>query len=109
VFAVDLTGGARKCEAPAPTIADGRTVEAVMRLGNDGGWCGLALQRDGRPYDSALLTGRPTKGRVVVNRVGDTTRLTYTPNQGFTGTDGFTVKLIPGDATVRVAITVTAN
>lgn len=106
VFAADLSGASRRCEAPIPAVTDGQTVQTTMRVGADGGWCGLELQRGGRPYDSALLTGRPTKGRVVAHRVGDVTRLTYTPNQGFTGTDSFAVKLIPGDATVRVAVTV---
>jgi hypothetical protein len=37
------------------------------------------------------------------------TRIDYTPNKGFVGTDAFAVKLIPGDATVRVAVTAAAN
>ena len=62
----------------------------------------------GRPFDTGLLTGRPDNGKVLVRRVGDTTRIDYTPNARFTGTDSFAVKLIPGDSVVKVAVTVTA-
>jgi hypothetical protein len=40
--------------------------------------------------------------------VGDETRIDYTPDRRFAGSDAFTVKLIPGDATIKVAVTVTA-
>lgn len=109
VFAADVTGAAKKCEAPSPSVTDGKTSEAALKVANDGGWCGISLSRSGRPYDAALLTARPMHGRVVVNRVGDTTRITYTPAQRFVGSDTFAVKLIPGDAVVRVTATVTAN
>jgi hypothetical protein len=109
VFAADMTGAARKCEAPRTSLTDGQTTNVEIKVANDGGWCGLMLQRDGRPYDSSLLTGRPNSGKVVVNRVGDFTRISYTPNTGFTGGDAFAVRLIPGDAIVRVTVIVTAN
>jgi len=109
VFAADLMGAAKKCEAPTLSLSDGRAFEVTMKVANDGGWCGINLSRSGRPYDSALLSARPSNGRVAVNRVGDVTRVAYTPAPRFTGTDTFAVKLIPGDATVRVAVTVTAN
>ena len=107
VFAADLAGGARNCEAPKPDLADGQTADAAMKVGNDGGWCGILLQRRGRPYDSSLLTDRPAHGKVAVIRVGDATRIGYTPTAGFAGADNFAVKLIPGDVTLRVAVTVT--
>lgn len=109
VYAADVTGGAKKCEAPSPSLSDGKTAEVTMKVANDGGWCGVSLSRSGRPYDAALLTARPSHGKVVVNRVGDTTRIAYTPAQRFVGSDTFSVKLIPGDAVVRVTATVTAN
>ncbi len=109
VYAADVTGGAKKCEASTPLLSDGKTSEVAMKVANDGGWCGVSLSRSGRPYDAALLTARPSHGKVVVNRVGDTTRIAYTPEQRFVGSDTFSVKLIPGDAVVRVTATVTAN
>lgn len=109
VFAADLAGGARKCEAPTPSLTDGQTAQVAMKMANDGGWCGVSVSRSGRPFDTGLLTTRPTHGKVVVTRVGDVTRITYTAPPRFAGTDNFAVKLIPGDATVQVTATVTAN
>lgn len=109
VFAADLAGGARKCEAPTPDLKNGQTSEVAMKVANDGGWCGVSVAQSGRAFDSGLLTVRPSRGKVVVNRVGDATRIAYTPAKGFAGTDTFSVKLIPGDAIVRVSVTVTAN
>ena len=68
-----------------------------------------AAASTGRPYDSSLLTARPSNGKVVVKRVGDVTRIDYTPNKGFVGTDSFSVKMIPGDATVQVSVASAAN
>lgn len=107
VFAADLAGGAKSCDAAKPDLKDGQTSDVAMKVGNDGGWCGILLQRSGRAFDSSLLTVRPAHGKVAVIRVGDATRIGYTPNLGFAGTDSFAVKLIPGDATVKVAVTVT--
>lgn len=109
VFAADMIGMARKCVAEAPTINDGQAAQMTMSLTNDGGWCGVFVSRSGRPYDSALMATRPGRGKIVVNRVGDRTRIAYTPNQGFVGNDTFSVKLIPGDAEVKVTVTVSAN
>jgi len=108
VFAADLAGGAKKCTAPAPDLSAGQTSNATMTVGNDGGWCGITVANRGRPFDTGLLTGRPDNGKVLVRRVGDTTRIDYTPNARFTGTDSFAVKLIPGDSVVKVSVTVTA-
>ncbi|MGE0223343.1 MAG: hypothetical protein AB7F35_24145 [Acetobacteraceae bacterium] len=109
VFAADVSGGARKCETSKPDVEAGKTVPATMTVGNDGGWCGVVVtQANGRPFDTGLLTVRPDHGKVLVHRVGDVTRLTYTPTRGYVGQDAFSVKLIPGDATVRVAVTITA-
>ncbi len=108
VFAVDQTGRARKCDAPRPDLADGKATDVKMAVSNEGGWCGIVVQRNGRPYDTGLLTVRPDNGKLLVHRVGDVTRMTYTPTRGYVGPDKFTVKLLPGDATVQVAVAVTA-
>jgi hypothetical protein len=109
LFASDLSGGARKCEASKPAPEAGKTVPATVAMGNDGGWCAVTVtQSNGRPYDTGLLTVRPNHGKLLIHRVGDVTRLTYTPDRSYTGPDNFSVKLIPGDATVQVAVTVTA-
>jgi hypothetical protein len=109
VFAADLTGAAKSCEVPAITPASGQSTEATMKVGNDGGWCGLRVHQDGpKPFDAGLLTARPAHGNVLIHQVGDDTRIDYTPDRGFTGSDGFSVKLVPGNGTVRVAVVVTA-
>jgi hypothetical protein len=42
----------------------------------------------------------------MIHQVGDDTRIDYTPDRGFTGTDSFAVKLIPGNAVIRITVTV---
>jgi hypothetical protein len=102
-----MTGGARQCVASHPQLISGRTVEATMRVGNDGGWCGISVQLDGQAYATGLLTESPARGKVFIHPVGDATRIDYTPDPGFTGTDRFVVQLIPGNAAVRTTVTVT--
>jgi hypothetical protein len=107
VFAVDMAGAARQCVASHPQLISGRTVEATMRVGNDGGWCAISVQLDGQPYDAGLLTRAPTHGKVFIHPVGNSTRIDYTPDLGFTGTDRFVVQLIPGNPAIGVTVTVT--
>jgi hypothetical protein len=109
VFAADLTGAARSCDVPPITPVSGQSAEATMKVGNDGGWCGLPLHQDGpKPFDAGLLTARPAHGNVLIHQVGDDTRIDYTPDRGFTGNDSFSVKLVPGGGTIRIAVVVTA-
>ena len=110
VYAVDVAGEAKICDAPGIGSPGGGTVAATMKLTNDGGWCGLRVrQAAGKPYDAGLLESRPSHGSVLIHEVGDDTRIDYTPDRRFAGSDTFTVKLIPGDATINVAVTVTAS
>jgi hypothetical protein len=109
VFAADLAGAARSCDVGQISPASGQSTEAAMKLGNDGGWCGLPVHQDGpKPFDAGLLTARPAHGNVLIHEVGDDTRIDYTPDRGFTGNDNFSVKLVPGNDTIRVAVVVTA-
>ncbi len=78
-----------------------------MTVGNDGGWCGITVADGGQPYSAGLLTIRPTHGRVYIHTVGDATRIDYTPDTGFTGSDNFAVRVVPGNDLIRVAVTVT--
>ena len=109
VFAVDLSGAAKVCQVPKVSPTDGQTTEVPMGLGNDGGWCGLTLQRGDGPFDAGLLMARPAHGTVLIHKVGDFTRVDYTPDRGFTGSDSFTVKLVPGGAGIKVNVTVTGT
>ena len=109
VFAADFAGGAKSCDVPKITPTAGQSTEVSMKLGNDGGWCGLPVYQAGpMPYDAGLLTARPAHGTVLIHGVGEETRIDYTPDRGYSGTDTFAVKLIPGDATLQVAALVNA-
>lgn len=107
VYAVDLTGGAKICEVPKVKPVDGQTTETGIKVGNDGGWCGIAVrQSDSKPFGAGLLASRPEHGSILIHEVGDDTRIDYTPDRAFTGSDSFAVKLIPGEAIIHIAVTV---
>jgi hypothetical protein len=109
VYAADLAGAAKTCEVPTISPAGGKTTSAAIKLVNDGGWCGLPVRQDSsKPFDAGLLTARPAHGTVLIHEVGDETRIDYTPDRGFSGTDGFSVRLVPGDGTIRIAVAVAA-
>lgn len=107
VYAADVTGGAKTCDVPKVSAEAGKTTEAAIKLANDGGWCGIVVHQDGpKPYDAGLLTARAEHGSVTIHSVGDDTRIDYTPDHGFAGNDSYTVKLLPGDTTIKVSASV---
>jgi hypothetical protein len=109
VYAADLRGTAKACDAPRISPASGEKTNVAIKLANDGGWCGIRTYQSGpKPFDAGLLLARPSHGTILIHQVGDDTRIDYTPDRRFTGNDSFTVRLIPGDATLDVAATVTA-
>jgi hypothetical protein len=108
VYAADLASAAKACSVPKVSVSAGAGTEAPMTVANDGGWCAITVHQDGpKPYDAGLLTARPAHGTVLIHEVGDDTRIDYTPDRGFKGSDNFAVKLIPGEATIQVPVTVT--
>jgi hypothetical protein len=106
LYAVDQAGGAKKCEAPKVAPTAGQEVPAAMTLGNDGGWCAVTVANGGRPFDAGLLTAPPAHGKVHIHTVGNDTRIDYTPEPRFTGADAFAVRLLPGNASIRVSVSV---
>ena len=106
VFHADMVGGARQCSASTPVLKPGQQATATIKVGNDGGWCAIHVQHDGKPYAAGLLTQQARHGTVFIHPVGDDTRIDYTPAPGYRGTDSFEVQLIPGNPTIRVAVTV---
>jgi hypothetical protein len=109
VYAADVAGAAKVCDAPAVTPTGGAVTNATIKVANDGGWCGLSVRQGGtKPFDAGLLVARPEHGSVLIHEVGDDTRIDYTPDKRFAGSDAFTVKLIPGEERIKVAVTVTA-
>jgi hypothetical protein len=106
-YSVDFRGAAKTCSPPKDvTAAAGKTTEAAMSVVNDGGWCAMTLDNSGKPYDAGLLTSPPTHGKVYIHKVGDDTRIDYTPDSGFVGADQFTLKLVPTDAVLSLKVTV---
>lgn len=107
IFYVDTQGRAAGCTVPRSVSLNRESVtEAAMTLANDGGWCGISLAQDGKPYAAGGVSARPEHGRVHVRNVGDATRVDYFPDRGFTGTDSFIVALVPGGHRMKVNVTV---
>ena len=107
VFAADMTGAAKVCTVPPVTPAAGKTTDVAMKLGNDGGWCAITVNNNGKPFDAGLLAAQASHGKVVIHTVGNDTRIDYTPTARYTGADAFSVRLIPGDAVIRATVAVT--
>jgi len=107
VYASDMKGAAKQCEVSGVTPVAGQPVDATMKLGNDGGWCAIAVHQSGpKPFDVGLLAKRPAYGNVTIHTVGDETRIDYVPDPGYLGADTFGVKLLPGASVVQVQVTV---
>ena len=106
IYAADQTGAAKSCDVPKPKLTTGQETTATMTVGNDGGWCGILLSDEGKPFAAGLLTTRPQHGAVFIHSVGDDTRIDYTPARGFTGSDSFAVTLLPEHTALKVAVTV---
>ena len=112
VYAADVTGAAKACEAPKVDPAKSPTSEVGMTVVNDGGWCGIPVHQEEpkegpKPFDAGLLTARPAHGTVLIHEVGDDTRIDYTPDRNYSGLDSFSVKLIPGNSILHIAVKVT--
>jgi hypothetical protein len=107
IYAIDAGGGARTCVAPTTSVPDGQTVQAQVQVSDEGGWCGETLSHNGAAYDAYLLVTAPSHGRVFAHHVANNTRIDYTPDRGYVGTDRFAIRLIPGNATFEAAVTVT--
>ena len=103
VYSTDLAHKAASCTVAPVTLEDGKEAVVAMSTGG-GGWCGIAIRRGDQPFGAGLLTQPPRNGAVYVHTVGDDTRVDYTPRAGTSGADTFTVRFIPGDATMRVTV-----
>ena len=106
VFSADMTGAAKSCSVPPVTPTAGKTTDVPMKVANDGGWCAVTVNNNGRPFEAGLLITPPAHGKPQIHTVGNDTRIDYTPAPRYAGADAFTVRLIPGDATLRVTVTV---
>jgi hypothetical protein len=109
VYSVDFQGAAKLCKVPNNlSLAPGKPTQAEITVGNDGGWCAVTVaQSGGKPFDAGMVSTRPAHGKLLVHSVGDDTRIDYTPATGFTGSDAYAVRLVPGQAVLSVKVTVT--
>lgn len=101
-YATDLAGKAASCTSPGVKVVDRQEVAASIATGG-GGWCAVTVDNGGQPYAAGLLTARPRHGHVYIHNVGDDTRVDYTPYAAAMA-DTFTVRLIPGDGMLKVAV-----
>ena len=106
VYSVDINGGAKSCVTSGADVSGGKAATATMTVGNDGGWCGVTISQAGKPFNAGLVQTRAQHGQLNVHSVGDNTRVDYIPDPGFTGTDSFAVKLVPGNPVLTVNVTV---
>jgi hypothetical protein len=106
LFAADLAGSAKVCSVPKVTPVMGQETQVPIKLVNDGGWCAIKVDDSGKPFGAGLLITAPTHGKVFIHAVGNDTRIDYTPDARFAGTDTFVIKLIPGDAALRATVTI---
>jgi hypothetical protein len=106
MFQADLIGAAKNCSVPKVAPAAGQEATVAMKMGNDGGWCAITVDNAGKPFDAGLLVTEPAHGKIYIHSVGDDTRIDYTPDARFAGTDAFAVRLLPGGAILRANVTV---
>lgn len=96
---VDYNEGiAKSCTPSTVSFASATTASATIDMTNDG-WCAVRVtQADGKPFLLGLMKSRPDHGHVLVQRAGNETRVEYTADDRFVGTDSFTVALRPQGA-----------
>lgn len=108
-----FTEGTAKSCTPSPIdLSASATASATIAMTNDG-WCAVrAVEKDGSPFRLGLVRARPEHGHVLIQKVGNITRIEYTADARYVGADRFTVALrsrnpSTPDATVQVAVNVT--
>jgi hypothetical protein len=104
IYSTDMVNKAASCSfTPLAPLKDGSTNNVAITTGG-GGWCGFGVELDGHPYTAGLLTHGAKSGKVHIHTVGDDTRIDYTPEHVPVGPDSFTVRLLPGNATIQVSV-----
>jgi hypothetical protein len=107
IYSTDMVNKAASCSfTPLAAVADGSVNKVAMTTGG-GGWCGFGVELDSHPYTAGLLIQGAKNGKVHIHTVGDDTRIDYTPERAPAGPDSFTVRLLPGSATIEVSVNTT--
>ena len=104
-------GIAKTCTYSPVQPTPGASVEANITMTNDG-WCAFrASEKLGSAYLLGLVKQRPQHGELQIRKWNGESRVEYTANPGYTGSDRFTVALRPqgggADATIVLTATVT--
>ena len=102
-------GIAKTCSFTPAQPKSGASVEATITMTNDG-WCSFrASETKGNAYLLGLVKQRPAHGELQIRKWGGESRVEYTPNPGYTGTDKFAVALRPNDGSADAAVVLTAT
>ena len=105
-------GKAKSCTGSAIDLKGRASATATIAMTNDG-WCSVQVsEADGHPFELGLVRQRAEHGSLIIQKVNDVTRIEYTADPRYVGSDRFEVALRPRDPkmpdqTVSVAVTVT--
>lgn len=107
----DLNVGIAKTCTPSPVDpSSGSGGSATISMTNDG-WCAIRTKdKDGKPFKFGLVKAKSQHGRILIQKIGGETRVEYTPENNYVGTDRFSVALAANEAsTPDSTIQVTVN
>jgi hypothetical protein len=89
----------RQCDKHIPFLFAGKAQAdpSTLKMNNDGGWCwfdNTSLPHGTAKFVAELRVSRPpTHGQIIIGPASDSnkTRVSYKPDKGYVGTDGFAV------------------
>ncbi len=105
-------GIAKTCTPSSVDFGAGSAATATIAMTNDG-WCALHTKdKNGEPFKFGLVKSKPQHGYILIQKIGSQTRIEYTAEGRFVGTDNYSVALASNqantpDSTIQVAVTVT--
>ncbi len=106
----DLNEGiAKTCSYSPVQPKPGAAVDATITMTNDG-WCAFrASEKQGSAYLLGLVKERPSHGELQIRKWAGESRVEYTANAGYVGTDKFGVALRPTDGGADAMVMLTAT
>ena len=109
---VDLNVGIAKTCTPSPVdLSLSSSASATITMTNDG-WCAIRTKdKDGQPFKFGLVKAKSQHGRILIQKIGGETRVEYTPENSYVGSDRFSVALASNaanapDSTIQVTVNV---
>ena len=86
-------GIAKTCTPSPVDFGAGSTATANIVMTNDG-WCALRTKdKNGQPFKFGLVKMKPQHGYILIQKVGNETRIEYTVENRYVGSDKFSVAL----------------